>query len=260
MIKLENICAGYGGKNILKGVGTEANSGQFIALLGPNGSGKSTLIKTVCGLIKPCAGGVSWDGRDISGMASRERARIISYLSQHREAAPGMLVSDIVALGRAPYRGALGQISEEGRHAIETACRRARVTEFFDRTYASLSGGEQARVLLARALAVSAPVLLLDEPIAALDPFYQLTMMEILKEEADAGRVVIAALHDLGLAQQFASRIWVMESGELVADNTPEEIMNSDIYAAVFGVTPPLGGFQIMSLSKPDRKRARSKS
>lgn len=250
MIKLENIRAGYGSKTILKGVSAEAKPGEFIALLGPNGSGKSTLIKTICGLIKQMQGQAAWQDKDFAGLHPRERARLISYLSQHREAAPGMRVLDIVALGRAPFRGALGRISDDGHEAIETACERARITDFMDRTYESLSGGEQARVLLARALAVGAPVLLLDEPIAALDPFYQLTMMDILKEEANSGRVVIAALHDLALAQQFADVIWVMQAGQLVANDKPDNIMTSNIYREVFGVNPPKGGFPVLTLSE----------
>ena len=117
------------------------------------------------------------------------------------------------------------------------------------RRFDSLSGGEQARVLLARALAVGAPVLLADEPIAALDPFYQITMMEILKAEAKAGQLVICALHDLSLAAGFADRIWVMNEGRIVQNGTPAKTLSAKTLKTVFGIKAPKGGFSGVSLA-----------
>lgn len=248
MIRFESVLAGYGKTNILKGITAEVQKGQFIALIGPNGSGKSTLIKTACGLIPPSCGNVFIQEMNVSAASVRDRAKRIAYLSQSREAAPGMLVSDVVALGRIPFRGRLGRVNEWGQLAIHKARDRARIEDFWDRKYETLSGGEQARVQLARALAVEASVLFLDEPLAALDPYYQLIMMDILKDTVADGHTVIAALHDLGLAHHFADRIWVMHEGELVADGLPDEVMQADIYGSVFGIIPPKSGFPVMTL------------
>lgn len=250
MMQIESISAGYGSKTIVHDISAQASGGQFIALLGPNGSGKSTLIKTLCGLHAPKSGQVLWGGSPVHDLPVLTRARTVAYLAQHREAAPGMRGSDIIALGRAPYRGRLGRISADGEAAIKQACTRARVENFMDRSFDTLSGGEQARVLLARALAVEAPILLLDEPIAALDPYYQLIMMDILKQEAQSGRIVIAALHDLALAHQFADRLWVMQNGQLFADATPDTILETGMFEQVFGINPPENGFPLLSLTE----------
>ena len=174
MIEITNIHAGYGQKTVLHGLTTSAKIGQFIALLGPNGSGKSTLLKSICGILTPSSGTVTVDGDSVQIMGAKQRARHISYLAQGREAAPGLRVSDILEIGRAPHRGSLGKISPEGWAAIDTAAARTQIETFMNTPFESLSGGEQARVLLARALAVQAPVLLADEPIASLDPFHQI--------------------------------------------------------------------------------------
>jgi iron complex transport system ATP-binding protein len=249
MIEFGNLSTGYGSRDILHGVSAKAKSGEFIALLGPNGSGKSTLLKTLTGILTPSSGTIHINGENHKNLALKARARQISYLAQSREAASAMTVKDVVRLGRAPYRGALGKISADGETAIRSALSRTQSTEFTNRRFDSLSGGEQARVLLARALAVDAPVLLADEPIAALDPFYQLTMMEILKAEAASGKTVIAALHDLSLAAQFASRIWVMHQGKIIADGPPKTALSDKVLNDVFGIKAPTGGFKALELS-----------
>jgi len=175
--------------------------------------------------------------------------QLISYLAQSRKAMPAMSVQDVVNLGRAPYRGTLGKISSEGHMAIEKALSKTQSDVFAQRRFDGLSGGEQARVLLARALAVEAPILFADEPIAALDPFYQISMMEILKAEAESGKTVITALHDLSLAAQFASRIWVMHQGKIVMNETPKTALSKDILKTVFGIRAPVGGFRPLEIS-----------
>lgn len=249
MISFDKLSAGYGSRDVLRGVSAKAEAGDFIALLGPNGSGKSTLLKTLTGIISPSLGHITMLDQDLSTLRLKTRARSIAYLAQSREAAPAMTVNDVVRLGRAPYRGALGKISADGEAAITSALARTQSTDFANRRFDSLSGGEQARVWLARALAVEAPVLLADEPIAALDPFYQLTMMEILKAEAASGKTVITALHDLSLAAQFASRIWVMRQGEIVADGPPKTALTDKVLHDVFGIKAPKGGFKALELS-----------
>ena len=250
MISFQNLSAGYGKCDVLQSISACAKSGEFIALIGPNGCGKSTLLKTLSGILKPSSGEVNVEGSALAAMPLKTRARAIAYLAQTREALPAMTVREVVELGRAPYRGGLGKISGSGQSAIKDAITKTQSEPFIDRRFDSLSGGEQARVLLARALAVEAPILLADEPIAALDPFYQLSMMEILKVEAQSGKTVIAALHDLSLAAQFATRIWVMQQGNIVADEPPKAALSDDTLAKVFGIRAPAGGFQPVTLAR----------
>jgi len=253
MISIRSLSAGYKTRPVLENINTTAKSGEFIALIGPNGSGKSTLIKTIAGLIKPSAGVAMINNESVHSLPLKQRAKSMAYLTQNREAAPAMNVEDIIRLGRAPYRGALGKISDDGEIAINTAINRTQTDSFQNRRFDSLSGGEQARVLLARALAVGAAALLADEPIAALDPYYQVSMMQMLKTETKTGTLAIAALHDLALARQFADRIWVLDKGKLVADDTPSTALSANILKTVFGIKAPKDGFQSMEVFRPDK-------
>jgi len=249
MIHFKNLSAGYGPCDVLQSLTAKAEAGEFIALIGPNGCGKSTLLKTLCGIITPSSGTINLGGKSLTNLPLKARAKAVAYLAQSREAMPSMTAEEVVRLGRAPYRGGLGKISIDGETAIASALSRTQSDIFKMRRFDSLSGGEQARVLLARALAVEAPLLLADEPIAALDPFYQLTMMEILKAEAASGKTAIAALHDLSLAAQFASRIWMMHQGKIIADGTPVEVLTDSNLKTVFGVKIPKGGFTPLTLA-----------
>ena len=249
MISFDALQAGYRPPAVLKGISATAKQGELIALIGPNGCGKSTLLKTLCGIINPSSGTITLDGKPLISLSLKERAKSIAYLAQSRDAMPAMSVRDVVQLGRAPYRGALGKISSDGQTAIDEAMQKTQSDVFAERRFDELSGGEQARVLLARALAVQAPILLADEPIAALDPFYQLSMMGTLRAEADSGKTVITALHDLSLAAQFANRIWVMYGGRIIASDTPLKALTDDTLKTVFGIRSPKGGFKPLELS-----------
>jgi len=151
-----------------------------------------------------------------------------------------MTVEEVVRLGRAPYRGGLGKVSPDGEAAIASALSRTQSGTFASRRFDGL---------LARALAVDAPILLADEPIAALDPFYQLSMMQTLKAEAASGKTVITALHDLSLAAQFASRIWIMHKGHIIADGSSEKVLTAENLKTVFGIRLPKGGFRSLELA-----------
>ncbi|NNE56633.1 MAG: ABC transporter ATP-binding protein [Hellea sp.] len=231
------ISAGYGKADIIRDISVSAKPGHLIALIGPNGSGKSTLIKTLAGLLPLSSGDIQLGDQDLGDYTRREAAKKIAYLAQERRALPAMTPADILELGRAPFRGRLGKISAAGHDAIKSAVKAANIAPLMHRRFGELSGGEQARVLMARALSVDAPIILTDEPIAALDPYYQLVMMDILKAEAARGKVVIAALHDLALAYQFADRIWVMDQGQLAVDDVPHRALSEDILARVFKIS-----------------------
>lgn len=234
---IENLSGGYGNMPVLSGINIAATPGVLIGLVGPNGSGKSCLLKTMAGLLTPTNGRVSIHGQDITSLAPRVRAKRVAWLAQDRSAAWALSVRELVALGRAPYRGRLRKLSAQDDAAIDTALKSAHCTNLQDRPFDALSGGEQARVLLARALAVGALILLADEPTASLDPYYQISIMGCLKDEAKAGKIVITSLHDLSLARQFCDRVWVMHQGRLVADNVPDKALSQTILADVFRVS-----------------------
>jgi len=236
-LTITNLSAAYGKQDVVQRVSAAANTGEFIGLVGPNGAGKSCLLKTVAGLIKPSNGTVDIGGNNIVALSPKARAKQISYLAQERSAAWPLPVRDLVALGRAPYRGPLGKLSADDEAAIDAALKSAQCTDLQDRQFDRLSGGEQARVYLARALTVDAPLLLADEPTASLDPYYQLSIMETLRSEAGRGKTVIASLHDLTLAKQFCTRIWVLNHGVLVEDAMADNALGADMLAQVFKVS-----------------------
>lgn len=235
-LTIKNLSAGYGKNTVISDINLETGSGKLIALIGPNGSGKSTLIKTMAGLL-PKRSGEIWAGdTPLDFLEAKDRARHIAYLSQSRMAMPDMSVMEILELGRAPYRGRLGKISSAGRSVIERAIETCALEAFTSRQYGALSGGEQARVLLGRVLAVDAPIILVDEPIAALDPYFQLATLNILKREAEAGKTVIAAMHDLSLAAKFGDQVWIMSKGQLACNAPPEKAFTAEIIDRIFKV------------------------
>lgn len=250
-LNIKNLNSGYGKTPVLHEINADAKSGDLIGLVGPNGSGKSCLLKTIAGLITPTSGHVNLNGQSIASLSPRVRAKHIAWLAQDRSAAWALSVRELVALGRAPYRGRLGTLSVEDTSAIDAALVSAHCIDLQDRRFDALSGGEQARVLLARALAVGAPLLLADEPTASLDPYYQISIMQCLKNETGSGKTVITSLHDLSLARQYCDRIWVMQDGKLVADDVPKTALSETILADVFRIKNQSG--QIISVQKPGK-------
>ncbi len=225
-----------GERAALEHVSFEAAPGGLIALVGPNGAGKTTLLRAACGLAPLSTGQVTLDGQAVRSLAPKARAKAIAYLPQERDTAWPMTGRRLAALGRFPYAGPLRRMSETDRAAVNRALAAADAQAFADRPVDHLSGGERARILLARALAVEAPVLLADEPTAALDPAHQLTVMQALKDAAAGGALVVAALHDLGLAQRFANRVIVLDEGRLVSDGAPGEALSDAVLREVFAV------------------------
>ncbi|HFB55360.1 MAG TPA: ABC transporter ATP-binding protein, partial [Hellea balneolensis] len=199
-IILNNLSVGYGAHPQIKAINAQIKQGEFIGLVGVNGSGKTCLLKTLAGLLTPLTGDIRVDGTPLPTIPVRARAKHISYLAQERRAVWSGTVKDFVALGRTPYRGPLGRLSPDDHTAISEALHMAGCEDLKDRHFHHLSGGEQARVYLARTLAVGAPFILADEPIAALDPAHQIATLSQLQMQAQAGTTIIASLHDLGLA------------------------------------------------------------
>ncbi len=202
---------------------------EVTMLIGPNGAGKTTLIRLLLGLLTPDSGTVKWD-------SDRPLAQTAAYLPQSRPLIWPQPVRDVVALGRFAFGGLPSRLSEADAAAVERAMASADVAHLADRAADTLSGGEAARVHLARALAAETPYLIADEPAAALDLRHQHAVMALFRKLATEGRGVLAVVHDLGLAAAYADRLLWMQNGRIIADGTPVETLTPERLAAVFGV------------------------
>ncbi|MGB3627249.1 MAG: ABC transporter ATP-binding protein [Henriciella sp.] len=233
------------GRTALHPFSAELESDQIIGIVGPNGAGKSTLIRLLAGLLPASPESVWLDGKPLAAFTGLERARRIAWLSQTRELSWDLLVEDVVALGRHAWGGGrFDRLGEADRNLVFSAMARAGAAGLAGRHVLSLSGGEQARVHLARLLAVGAGNLLLDEPLASLDIAQQLGMLTALREEAAQGKLVCLALHDLSLARSVCDQLLVLKEGRLIADGPPATILTGELLETVFGVREnDAGGF-----------------
>ena len=230
LLTLEALSVRLGGRAVVENVTLSVASGECVGLIGPNGAGKSTLMRAALGMI-------SFTGTsNLAKLSPHDRALAAAWLPQHREIAWNIVVEELVALGRLPHRRPGAPLSKIDVQKISDAMRSADLTTVTGRSATSLSGGEQARVLLARALAQDAPLTLADEPIASLDPAHQIATMEVFLKRAGKGCAVVTALHDLSLAARWCTRLILMHRGHFVADGTPAEVLTPDTLRAVYGV------------------------
>nr|WP_168049282.1 ABC transporter ATP-binding protein [Brevundimonas alba] len=220
-----------GGRLVLDATDVLVETGEFVAVVGPNGAGKSSLIRAFAGLLPVTGGIVRLKGDDIRTLSPRERAERVAYLPQERRIAWNLPAIEVAALG-APFLAV-----EAAHERALKALAEIEAAHLADRGVAEMSGGERARVLLARAFATNAQALLVDEPIAGLDPDAQLMVLERLRARADAGQAVLASLHDLPLAARFAHRVLVMEHGRVAADAAPPQALTPEILQRVFGLS-----------------------
>jgi iron complex transport system ATP-binding protein len=234
-MRTDDLSVRLNGAVIVDGATLELRSGELTILIGPNGAGKTTLVRALAGLL-PAQGRIELDGRPLGTLTARERARHIAYLPQGHVFHWPMAVAAVVALGRFPHVDAFSPLSDADRAAIEHALTATGCSPFAARPVTTLSGGERARVALARALASEAPILLADEPTVSLDPRHQLVVMELLARAAHGGGAVLAILHDLALAARFADHVLVMDHGRLIAEGPPRAIFTPARIASVFGV------------------------
>lgn len=225
------------GREVLHDISLALPRQHLVALVGPNGAGKTTLLRALAGLL-PARGAIHVGGDALGSLSLRERAKRFGYLPQGHMVHWPLPARDIVALGRYPH-GATdpARLSPTDEAAVERAMQATDVTQFSTRPATELSGGERSRVALARVLAVEAPVILADEPTAALDPRFQIEVMKNLRSAADSGILAIVVTHDLGLAARYADMVMVMQDGRLVAQGAPAEALSDDILANVFRVT-----------------------
>jgi iron complex transport system ATP-binding protein len=220
---------------IVKGASLTLRPGQFTALVGPNGAGKTTLVRALAGVL-PADGEIRLDGKPLSDYSPRERAKHIAYLPQGNTFHWPMPVEQIVALGRYPHGDPFSPPTEADREALAQALAVTGTQALAHRPVTHLSGGEKARVALARALATKAKILLADEPTMSLDPRHQLMVMELLHDQAHRGGAVLAVVHDLALAARYADRVIVIQNGQISADDNPQDALSEARIASVFGI------------------------
>jgi iron complex transport system ATP-binding protein len=236
-IAIEDLHVRLGRRDVLQGLSATLRPGALVGVIGPNGAGKSTLIRAMLGLVPLAGGKVAIDGEALARLHPRALARRVAYLPQGQTLHWPLTVERLVALGRLPHLGPMSRISAADESAVQDAMARADVTDLASRVATELSGGERARAMLARALAVGAPALAVDEPLASLDPGHQIDVMDLLAREAHEGKLVVAVLHDLTMAARYCDRLLMVNGGELVADGTPQEVLTADRLRAVYGVT-----------------------
>jgi iron complex transport system ATP-binding protein len=229
MLKIQNLSVSYGSREILHDISLEVKSGVVLALIGPNGAGKSTLIRAASGVI-PYTGHVRTNGDDFASLAPMQRAKYIATVPQAVSLPPAYSVWETVLLGRTPYLGFLGQPSKTDEEVARQSLARVSALPFAERRVGELSGGEQQRVLLARALCQSTPILLLDEPTAHLDLQYQVGLLELVSELAHKDHLaVLIALHDLNLAAHYADRIALMVAGNIKAVGRATDVLKPEL-------------------------------
>ena len=234
VLRAQGLVLSLGGRRVIDQVSLELRRGQWTAVVGPNGAGKSTLLQLLAGLRAPDAGQVWLGERGIGGWPARQRAQQVAWLSQQGDADGDIAARDVVRLGRLPHHGLLGAPGAADEAAVDAAMAETECTAFAQRRLRELSGGERQRVLLARVLAVNAPLLLLDEPVTHLDAPHQRGLLRTLAARARAGVAVAAVLHDVTLALA-AHRVLVMDGGRLVADGAPGDGGLHAALVAVFG-------------------------
>ena len=232
-LEAKDIEAVLGGNAILRGVSLEVEPNEFVGIIGPNGSGKSTLLKCIYRVLKPQAGIVELDGTDIRELSYKKSAQSIAVLAQHNYYNFEFSVQDVVLMGRSPHKRAMERDNAQDYAIVAQALETVGMADMAKRSFSTLSGGEQQRVILARALAQQTPCLILDEPTNHLDITYQLELMDIVQ---GLGRTVVAAIHDLNIAAMYCTRLFVMEKGQLVASGTPEKVLTPELIRQVYGV------------------------
>lgn len=232
-------------RTLVHGASFGFGSGELITLIGPNGAGKTSLIRALLGLEKPFTGSSILDGKNIRELDSITRARCIAYLPQIRPLAWPSRVRDVVALGRFCHGAAPGRISGVDRHAVERAIEDCDLSKLTHRHSDTLSGGELARMHCARAFAAQAPLLIADEPIAALDPRHQFKILDLIAAYVARGGGALIVLHDIQLAACYATRMLWMKEGQILADGSPDETLSTERLSSIYGIHATVDGLAV---------------
>ena len=230
-IAIDGLRVTLGGRPVVDGVSLGVPAGQWVGLIGPNGAGKTTLLRAIAGLVR-YEGRVTLHGSDAAALGRRERAQALAVVPQDPLTPPWMTVAEYVLLGRTPHLGALARESEGDREVAARSLARLDLAGYGDRPLGTLSGGERQRVVVARALAQEASIVLLDEPTAALDVGHQQQALELLDTlRGERELTLVAAMHDLTLAAQYAERMVLLDAGRVVADGPPAEVLTEEALA-----------------------------
>jgi iron complex transport system ATP-binding protein len=235
MLRIENLTVSYGSRRVLTDVSLVVPSGQVVALIGPNGAGKSTLIRAVSGVIPARSGNVRTNGDDLLSLPTMQRARYLAVVPQAVTMPPAFSVWETVLMGRTPYLNFLGQSSPRDEAIARQCLEKVDGLDLAGRRVGELSGGEQQRVLLARALTQSTPILLLDEPTVHLDLQHQVDLMGTVQTLAHAENLaVLIALHDLNLAARYADRVALLVDGQIQATGTPRQVLTPELISSAY--------------------------
>jgi cobalamin transport system ATP-binding protein len=234
-IELRGVTVELGGRAVVDGVDAVVAEGEWVALIGPNGAGKTTLLRAIARLI-PFSGEISLGGRSVADLARSQIARLVAVVPQEPSTPPWMTVAEYVLLGRTPHLGPLAKEGSRDRDAAARALARLDLLPFVGRRLGTLSGGEKQRVVVARAIAQEASIVLLDEPTAALDIGHQQQALDLLDGlRVESGLTLVAAMHDLTLAAQYAERMLLIDSGHVVADGPPVDVLTEAAIAEHYG-------------------------
>lgn len=243
MLKLTDVTVHYGKRRVLNAVSLDVASGEIVALVGPNGAGKSTLIRAVSGVVPMQSGEVLVNGENLHALSTMGRARYLAVVPQARSLPPAFTVYEAVMLGRTPHLGWLGRAGDGDRQRVQHALEQTQLLPLADRYVGELSGGEQQRVLLARALAQDTPVMLLDEPTTHLDLQHRDGLIRMIRDQAlKKNLAILMVLHDLNVAGLYAQRVALLVAGRLEATGKPEEVLTearlSQVYQMPVRVMP----------------------
>jgi iron complex transport system ATP-binding protein len=233
VVQTDQVKMTLSGSAILKGITLQAPEGRFVGVIGPNGSGKSTFLKCIYRVLKPSGGAVFLEGRPLGEWTVRESAKKVAVVAQHNYYNFDFSVQDVVLMGRAPHKRVLEKDTEEDYEIVRNALETVGMAAFGERSFSTLSGGEQQRVILARALAQQTPCLILDEPTNHLDIKNQLEMMDIVR---GLNRTVISAIHDLNIAAMYCDELYAMKEGRIVGSGAPQDILTESFIRQVYEI------------------------
>lgn len=237
MININSLDVYYANKQVLKNISIEIKAGEIFALVGPNGAGKTTLIRAISGVVSRKNGQILIDGKDANRLNQNERSRYVAVVPQARDLPAFFTVYQTVLIGRTPYLNWLGQPSEKDHHIVKEALRMTQIEDIAGRLVGDLSGGEQQRVLIARALAQDASIWLMDEPTTHLDFRHQSHILNAVKNLViERNLAIFMVVHDLNLVGSYADRVAIMANGEIITCGNPREVLTEDILSGVFNV------------------------
>lgn len=236
LIEVKNLSLTINNNRILSDISLSFGKGEIVGLIGPNGAGKTTLLKILANIQKDFQGEYQLNGKPVNNYSARELARSFGYLAQDATAHWPLKVRKLIELGRLPFQGMASNLTREDIAAVEFAGKQTEVGHLLDRITTNLSGGERTRVFLARMFAANPGIIFADEPIAALDPYHQLHIMEILRDHARHGGTVIIVLHDLNMASRFCDRLVLLDKGRVAGTGNVEDLLKNSLLEDIYKI------------------------